>query len=422
MPLRGRPFHWLPLVVCFRRLRVFRNRLLLPVYVPTLLLTFGQGLLIPVVPLYARSFEVSFSLVSLAVAASGVGTLMGDVPSGLLLSRVSRRLAMLIGTLTVALSTLAIGLATHFPEVVALRLVAGVGMALWSVSRLAYLTDATPIAERGRAISVFGGVSRIGALLGPISGGVIATQFGLHSAFFAAGGIAAGAALFAGLLIAEMSETRPAVPVRSHWREMADLLRRNYRDLIAAGIAQTCAQMIRAGRQIIIPLYGADVLGLDVSAIGMIISVSAILDVSLFYPAGIIMDRFGRKFASVPSFLVLGGGMALVPLAHDYVGLLVAGAVMGLGNGIGSGTMMTLGADLAPRDSAGPFLGLWRLIGDSGQTGGPLVVGGVADLFGLATAALVLAGVGLAAAVTLRIFVRETLEARPALSPEIHPR
>ncbi len=130
---------------------------------------------------------------------------------------------------------------------------------------------------------------------------------------------------------------------------------------------------------------------------------------TLFLPAGMLMDRLGRKFASVPSFIVLAVGMALVPLAHSYVGLLVASLVMGLGNGIGSGTMMTLGADLAPRQATGEFLGLWRLIGDTGSSAGPIAVGAIADAVGLSLAAFCLSGIGLLAAATLFLFVRETL-------------
>jgi MFS family permease len=158
-----------------------------------------------------------------------------------------------------------------------------------------------------------------------------------------------------------------------------------------------------------VPLYAASVLGLPVQEIGTIVSVSAAIDMSLFIPAGMLMDRMGRKWATVPSFAVMAIGMALIPLSGDFLGLLVATGVIGLGNGLSSGTMMTLGADLAPREATGEFMGVWRLIGDLGATGGPVIVGGVADLIGLAAAALTLTGVGLIAATTLLLFVRETL-------------
>jgi len=87
----------------------------------------------------------------------------------------------------------------------------------------------------------------------------------------------------------------------------------------------------------------------------------------------------------------------------------VATVVVGLGNGLGAGTMMTLGADLAPKEGTGEFLGVWRLMGDSGSTGGPLVVGKIADVVGLSLGAATLAAMGAIASVLLILFVKETL-------------
>jgi MFS family permease len=88
--------------------------------------------------------------------------------------------------------------------------------------------------------------------------------------------------------------------------------------------------------------------------------------------------------------------------------LLVAGAVIGLGNGLGSGTMMTLGADLAPENATGEFLGVWRLIGDAGAFIGPVAVGILASAAGLKGSAILLAGFGAAATLILAFMVRET--------------
>jgi MFS family permease len=166
--------------------------------------------------------------------------------------------------------------------------------------------------------------------------------------------------------------------------------------------------MIRAGRQLIIPLYGAKVLGLSAAEIGFILTFAAVLDMALFVPAGVMMDRFGRKVAAVPSFAVMAVGVGLIPLASSFGGLLLAAGVVGFGNGLGSGTMMTLGADLAPPGATGEFLGLWRLVGDTGAVGGPLVVGAMASEIGLEGSAVTLAVIGIAAALTLGFLVRET--------------
>jgi len=385
-------------------------RLMIAVYVPTFLLSFGQGIIIPTLPLYAQSFGVNFGLASLVVAADGLGTLLADVPVGMLLAHMGRKPLMVTGTLAVAVCNLALVLAHFYPELMAYRLIGGVGGAMWGISRLAYVTEVVPLSERGKVLSTFGGIMRIGLFAGPAVGGYIGATYGLSAPFLVYSALAFLAVL-ASVVFVEEVNTAVHRSGRMRWRVVGNLVRSHYRDLLSAGAAQIGAQAIRAGRQIIIPLYGASVLGLDVASVGTIISIAAALDMSLFIPAGLIMDRFGRKWASVPCFVILGIGMAMVPLASGFRGLLAATLVMALGNGLGSGTMMTLGADLAPKEATGEFLGLWRLIGDAGNSGGPLAVGSVADLFGLGIAALVLAAIGLAAALTLAIFVRETLAA-----------
>ena len=150
--------------------------------------------------------------------------------------------------------------------------------------------------------------------------------------------------------------------------------------------------------------------------IGLIESFSYGLDMMFFYPAGWVMDRLGRKYAIIPSFVTQGVGLALIPLTASAGGILFVVALLGIGNGIGSGTMMTLGSDLAPANARGDFLGVWRFIGDFGMVGGPLLVGNMADLFTLGGSALLLAAASLSAAGIFGFFVPETLK-RKRLAP-----
>jgi MFS family permease len=166
--------------------------------------------------------------------------------------------------------------------------------------------------------------------------------------------------------------------------------------------------MIRAGRQFILPIYGATVIGLSAAQIGVIVTIASILDVLMFVPAGILMDRFGRKVAAVPSFAVMAIGVGMIPFVSSYGGLLFAACVIGLGNGLGSGTMMTLGADLAPPGATGEFLGIWRLVGDAGAFLGPIAVGIIASSTSLKSSAYLLSAIGISATFTLAFLVKET--------------
>ena len=113
------------------------------------------------------------------------------------------------------------------------------------------------------------------------------------------------------------------------------------------------------------------------------------------------------KYAIVPSFTLQALGLLIIPFTGGFAGLLLA-AITGIGNSLSSGTMMTLGSNLTPEDSLGEFLGLWRLIGGSGFTGGPVIVGVIADGLALASAAVVMAVVGLASAGLFAFGVPET--------------
>lgn len=384
----------------------------LSVYLPTFLLSLCRGLLLPVLPVYASSFDVSYSVVGLILAGEALGMLLADLPAGGLLRRLSRKWLMTLGIGLVGGSVLALVGAGSVWEVLVYRLVAGVGGALWNLSRHAYLTEAITGKERGRAISLFGGVTRLGVFAGPALGGLIATGYGLTAPFVV---FAVLSALAVGvvMLFTEPSESVSAPPVplgeetKSH---LLTVLSQHYRILATAGSGQLLAQTIRASRQVLIPLYGTGTLGLDLGAVGAIMSLSSFVDLSMFYPAGVLMDRFGRKYAIVPCFSLQAVGMALLPFTTGAAGLLVVASVIGFGNGLGSGTMMTLGADLAPKDALGEFLGVWRLIGDGGSMGAPLAVGAIADLLSLSSAALVMAGVGWAAAAVFAFKVPETLK------------
>ena len=387
---------------------IYRSPLVVAVYVPTMLLAFAEGLLIAVLPLYAASFGVGYALVGLAISAAAIGTLLTDVPAGAVLGRIGLRPAMIAGSGMVALSTFALVWSSQFPGLVALRLVAGIGTALWALSRHAYIAEAIPAAQRGKALSVFGGINRIGLFAGPAIGGLITQAVGIHLTFALSASLAGLAVAMSAFLLKPVKRSLGGLGARSRWRLVGSGMRRNARDLSAAAVALTLGQMIRAGRFLIIPLWGAQRLGLDVGQVGAVVTAGAIVDVAMFIPAGVLMDRFGRKVAAVPSFGLMALGVGLIPFTRDFTSLLLVAMLIGLGNGLGSGTMMTLGADLAPPGATGEFLGVWRLIGDVGAVAGPIVVGLVAAALGLAGGAWVLSVTGWVAVATLAKLVRET--------------
>ncbi len=135
-----------------------RRALLLSVYVPSALLAFSDGLLLPTLPLYALQFDVSYAVAALVIAASGIGTMFADIPAGMALGRFGLKRTMLAGTAIVAIALFALGYSSFLPLLIFYRLADGVGRSMWAISRVSYITEAIDPLERGRAISVFGGL------------------------------------------------------------------------------------------------------------------------------------------------------------------------------------------------------------------------------------------------------------------------
>lgn len=383
-----------------------RNPLIMPLYLPSVMYATCIGMLIPVLPVYAGEFEVGYTLIGVVLAGREIGTILGDIPAGVLCMRLGTKRVMVLGLLITTVATAALFGAGSIAAVLILRIVAGVGRAFYNLGRHNYVAAGIGRGNRGKALSGLGGTFRVGSFLGPLIGGVVAGQFGLDATFLAYGALGAAAlGVVAAFAPADVPTSAPVHPVGGLW----GVVRGNARILTITGIGQIFGFIVRMGRAAIIPLYADDVLGLSVGRIGVVTSASFGADALLFPLAGVIMDRFGRKWAIVPSFAIQAVGMALIPLAGGFWGLLVPGVIMGLGNGISAGAMMTLGADLAPPGARGEFLGVWRLIGDVGIMGGPLVVGIVADALLLSSAALVLGASGGLAALVFGLFVPETL-------------
>ncbi len=369
------------------------------------------GLRTPILPLYARDISTGYGLVGMVVAGAGLGTLNTDLPAGNFIQRLDKRQAMILGILIDAVSTMALYWVNSIWLAILLRFLGGVGHAVFSIARHIYVTAAVRTNIRGRAISLFGGVVRIGLFIGPALGGMLASRFGLRMPFIA---YALVCLVVIGVIALAKdgfeAQEYATVPINTTAGGLRKAMEGRFWLFSTASFGHILAQITRAGENLLLPLWGADVLMLSPDQIGWVVSMTSAISMTLFYPVGLIMDRLGRKFAIIPSFVVMGIGLVVLPLTTGFWGLMLVSGLIGLGHGLGSGTMMTLGADLSPEEGRSAYLGAWRLVGDAGNSGGPLIVGWVADALALPIAALSISGAGLLAGAVFAFLVPETLK------------
>jgi MFS family permease len=374
----------------------------------------GRGMLLPIVPLYLREAGLSYTMVAVVLASLGVGAVLGGLPAGGVASRLGPEWLFVGATVASAATAALLGVSTAVLALVAFRLVYGVGAVGLRVSVQLLVNQATPVRLRGRGMSMLGGAVRLAFFVGPLAGGVLVDWTGFSVTFAISGVLTLlGLVPFVAVRRERHDGTRFERPpdrlvgVRGSLAQHRGLL-------LLAGVGAALVMTVRAGRNVVVPLIG-DELGLSASAVGALVAIGTGADLLLFPVAGWLMDRFGRLSSIVPAFSLLGVGMLVLGLSNTTTGAVVAGVIMGIGNGMSAGTMLTLGADLAPAD-AGPFLAALGVVQDGGVILGPIVVGWLADTAGLASSAVVLAVVMFVAIAWIVVVLGDTAEpSRPWL-------
>ncbi len=379
------------------------------VYVPSFLLSMGQGILIPVLPGFAKEeMAATVAMVGVAVAARHLGTMVFDVPAGRLVSRVGLRRTMYAGIILFGLASIWAAISPNLTSLILARLLAGASFAFWSISRQSYIAYVVPIDVRGRVLSLFGGISRIATIIGPLMGGLLAEFVGIRVPFYAQAVVALVTLVL--IIWSTRSMIEPKVLGERHGmiRGITGVISRHRRDFATAGVAAIMLQFMRAAREFLIPVWGGT-LGFGKDDIAYVITASSAIDSVLFPVVGVAMDRWGRKSTGIPAFVILAIAMGLIPLTGSFGALMAVGLLAGFGNGLSTGFVFTMGTDLAPRNNPGEFIGVWRFISDIGGAGGPVMIGGIAQIVSLGAAAVTTAGIGLVGAFMLITVVRETM-------------
>jgi len=371
---------------------------------PSLLFGLGEGAILPIVPLTARGMGASVSMAALVVAMVSLGSLLNNVPASAITMRWGERWAIVAAGLWSALGMALCLWTPHLAVFGAGCFMVGMSQAVYNLARQSYMSDAVPMEYRARALSTLGGVTRIGMFIGPFLAAGAVHAFGLSAAYVVGiVGVLCAAAL--GARVPDLEA--PPLPAGQHPPvppTVASTLRNHWHVFLTLGFGVVMVSAVRASRQAVIPLW-ADHLALAPSVASLIYGLAGGIDMLVFYPAGQVMDRKGRRWVAVPSMLIMGVAMLLLPLTGGTLTLLLASLAIGFGNGIGSGILMTLGADHAPRHGRAHFLGVWRLMSDIGASCGPALLSFMAGALSLAAGIVVTGLIALAAAGTLAYWI-----------------
>ena len=360
---------------------------LLMISISTVLVMAGQGVIGPVLPLFARELGVSTSSIGLTLSAFGLARLLLNVPLGLLSDRRGRRLLLVGGPLVTAIGMIGSGTATDLIQLLVWRFIAGAGSAMYMTGAVIYLIDISTRENRARFIGTNQGALLLGVSIGPGIGGLIAELFGLRAPFYVVGGLALVAGVYAYF---RLPETRGSSQERRAVTEAATLTgekeRRPWlrmmrsRNFLAVSLVTLAIFFTRtASWQTLVPLVGVSRLGMTPGSLGALFTGIALWNLVLITPAALAADRFGRKAMIVPSLCIGGSGLLVFAIAQSYPAFIVAAVLMGGGLALSGPAPAAFAADIAPPEARGLAMGLNRTTGDLGFVIGPPLLGILAD-------------------------------------------
>ncbi|MFC8682629.1 MFS transporter [Microbacterium ureisolvens] len=422
------------------------------VYGPTVLFALGEGAVIPLIPVIAAQLGADVATAALVASALVVGQLCGNIPAGWAVARIGERLTMAIAGLVSLAGIVGMALAPSLGIFAIAVFLIGFCAAAFGLARHSFMTTRVPLSFRARALSMLGGTFRLGMFIGPFVAAALLAIFGdEHATVWFFGGCLVATVLLVLLgpdpekqFLAPTARGRTeavetedtgepvtgSIPVPRAQRPQAGsdagsgpgtgvirTMWRHRRVLSTLGLAAASLSAVRSARQVVLPLWGVSI-GLDAQTIALVVGISGAIDFALFYASGQVMDRFGRLWAALPAMLLMGAGFVALAFTHDLpeaaMWFAMFAAVLGVGNGLSSGILLTLGADVAPKADPAPFLGSWRTLTDAGGAVAPLLVSGIAAAASLAVATGVMGAIGLVGALA---FVRWVPRYVPRVKP-----
>ena len=330
----------------------------------------GYGMIIPILPIYAKSFGVSYGAIGFLISSFAIARLITDLACRQLVERLGYLRSVTFGVIVVSISSLGNAVAPSFDLAVAARFAAGLGSAVLFTALYGYLLAIARPELLGRTMGLFWGTFGIGSIAGAPIGGLLSHVFGLRAPLF---GYAAMSAI-AGLGFARIQRREivigfapaPTDAGEATWR--STLRNPVVRTALVSNFASFWTWS--AATITLLPLYAHRTLGMTPLAIGGAIALLGTAELFLLYPAGSWSDRVGRRRVLVPGLVSVAVLTAAIPLTGNRAVFYLLLIGIGLGSGLfGASVPSLLGTDgpVHSRAIAG-----YRFVGDLGFVLAPL--------------------------------------------------
>ncbi len=382
----------------------------------TFIVMAGQGIVSPVLALYAKEFGVGTTMVGLTVTVFAIARLIVNIPAGMLADRFGRRVILVGGPIITAVGMIGSGFADNIWTLLAWRFVAGAGSAFYMSGAMVYLIDIARPDQLSRYVATNQWALSLGVAMGPGLGGLVAERWGLGAPFFVVGITALVAATYA---MFRLPETLDRAGMDASREEAQQATERGDTDaagpasvrelalsrpfLLLALVSMTIFMTRGGTRGTLMPLRADGAIGWGPREIGLVFTLTGALTLFTLMPAGRASDSIGRRSVILFSGVFAGIGALVVASSATAIAFVLGNVVMSLGTGTAGPAPAAFVADITPAHMRGVLIGLYRSAGDVGIILGPVLLGWLSDLTSIAFAMRV--GAVLVAGAALLFFI-----------------
>ena len=400
------------------------TRSLVTLYTSTLMAGMW-AMVVPTIPVLAKYFAITPGSAAQLITALSVGRFAGMPISGLVLDRFGTRTALIAGPLLACTSAVVASLMPWFTLILIPVFFIGIADSIWVIAREIAGVDLVRADQRGRVLSGFHGINYLGLAFGPLIGGLLTERFGFRAVFLAYAACA-GMSTIIGWKIEARQHHAPTSTeskiarglsftaiaerlrgIRNLFYEIRPELRATY---VVIVLATFTSFVHRVTTQSIVPVFASEMLHMTPKDIGLLFTISGLSVFVMILPAGFVIDKVGRKWATVPSTGIPAIAFLLIPFADSFFQLAVLLSFLGVSNGLSLGSLATSTYDVVPAHARGRLQAARRTMAEIGGVSAPLIGGYLADKFNPGVPFLAYAPLLILAAVLLAVIGRETLE------------
>jgi MFS family permease len=373
----------------------------------------GFGIVLPAIPVFAKSFGVNNAAIGLMVSAFAITRFASGLISGTLVDKFGERAVFSSGVFMVALFTFLAGLSQSYEQLLFFRAAGGLGSSMFSVAAGSVIMRSVDDANRGRAQSVYQGSFLLGGIAGPAIGGLLSV-ISLRAPFFVYSGmlICSGTVAHFFLKGDKIGKVDKSVDTSDHTTVREALKMKPYR--IALVLAFIGSWVFFGLRASILPIFVTEELNSTTAVVGYGLALSAVIQGLILLRAGRYSDEKGRRAASIIGAQVVLLGVLLLTFSVNVWMYLLAMAILGFGGAFISITPASIVGDVI-KGKGGKVIAIFQMAGDAGMMVGPIIIGAVSDFFSYRAAF----GMSAAIFVIALVLVYQIPETRNVEEPQV---